>query len=179
MITIEVKDVTQDLTISELVLLKCICENDKELFEVVVSKIDGVFMFYQPLSTICSLQEKLYIKILNDTFEGLILREKGEKFKSNVVAVDFEEFWKKYHKVTKLKATDKAEAQKFFKRLKKQEIQAAMDNIEAYFESTYNGKGTYYPRKAKYYLEYKLFNDEFKQINVSKTGSIFSLAGEN
>ena len=53
-----------------------------------------------------------------------------------------------------------------------------MDNIEAYFESTCM-KGFYYPRKAKYYLEYKLFNDEFKQINVSKTGSIFSLAGEN
>ena len=162
MITIEVKDITQDLTISELVLLKCICENDKELFEKVAELYNSIYRIYEPLSVLNSLQKKLYIKILNNTFEGLVLREKGEKFKSNIVTVDFEEFWKKYHKITKLRPTDKAEAQKFFKRLKKQEIQAAMDNIEAYYESTYNGKGVYYPRKAKYYLEYRLFNDEFK-----------------
>ena len=157
MITIEAKDITQDLTISELVLLKCICEGDKELFEIVAEKIDSVFGFYTPLSTVYSLQEKLYIKIMDDTFEGLILREKGEKFKSSNVAVDFEEFWKKYHKVTKLRPTDKAEAIKFWKRLKKSEIELAMNNIEAYYNSC--GK---YTRKAKYYLEYRLFNDEFK-----------------
>ena len=164
MITIESKDISQDLTISELVLLKGICEGDKELFEICLNRIDGLYaaQYSSPMSTLYKLQEKLYIKIMSDTFEGLILREKGEKFKSNAVAVDFEEFWKKYHKVTKLRPTDKAEAQKFWKRLKKNEIELAINNINDYFESTYNGKGTYYPRKAKYYLEYRLFNDEFK-----------------
>ena len=164
MITIESKDISQDLTISELVLLKGICEGDKELFEICLNRIDGLYaaQYSSPMSTLYKLQEKLYIKIMSDTFEGLILREKGEKFKSNAVAVDFEEFWKKYHKVTKLRPTDKAEAVKFWKRLKKNEIELAMNNIEAYYNSC--GK---YTRKAKYYLEYRLFNDEFKIADKS------------
>ena len=154
MITIEAKDITQDLTISELVLLKCICEGDNDLFTKVKELVDDLVA---GVPTIWKLQEKLYIKIMNDTFEGLVLREKGEKFKSSNVAVDFEEFWKKYHKITKLRPTDKAEAIKFWKRLKKNEIELAMNNIEAYYNSC--GK---YTRKAKYYLGYRLFNDEFK-----------------
>ena len=166
MITIETKDVAQDLTISELILLKCICEGDKELFEILITKL-CIFGYDAPLSEIVALQEKLYIKIMNNTFEGLILREKGKKFKNNTVAVDFEEFWKQYHKITKLRPTDKAEALKFWKRLKKSEIELAMNNIEAYYNSC--GK---YTRKAKYYLEYRLFNDEFKVADKAMSISI-------
>ena len=158
-IIVELDEITSSITPGELLLLKAIYTGNKKAFE----KLSNEYGNYIP-NVLESLQNKLYIKIQGDSFEELVCREKANIL-FGAGDVTFEEFWKRYHKITRLKSTDKAEALKFWKRLKKDEVKLAINNIKDYFQSTCNSSGIYYPRKAKYYLEYKLFNDEFKSTS--------------
>lgn len=78
--------------------------------------------------------------------------------------IDFDVFWHKYHKVTKLKKTDLQAALKHWSKLTNNEKELALNNIQPYFNSlpTYStGKPV---KKARTYLSDKNFNDEFKPV---------------
>ena len=74
---------------------------------------------------------------------------------------EFENFWIKYHEITKLSKTDKEPTLKYWKKLNKTEKQKAIDNIENYYNSLNDVK---YCKKARTYLNHKNFNDDFKPV---------------
>jgi hypothetical protein len=160
-IIIELDELTPDLTPGEYLFLKVIYDGNLRGYKALCTTYPT---FVLPILE--SLQKKMYIKIMGDDFKELVIREEAEKLFSKEEDITFEEFWKKYHSITKLKATDKAESERYWKRLKKEEKKIAVNNIEGYFQST-RRDNLYYTRKAKYYLEYKLFNDEFNINNTS------------
>nr|WP_297169391.1 hypothetical protein [uncultured Dysgonomonas sp.] len=75
-----------------------------------------------------------------------------------IIIISFENFFDEYHKITKLKKSDKDAALKKWKQLNKSEQKKALDNIQNYYDSLSDKK---YCKKARTYLNDKNFNDEF------------------
>lgn len=71
---------------------------------------------------------------------------------------DFETFWNEYHKLSAKPKTDRAAAEKKWKRLSSSEKDMALKMIPAYVGSVSEKK---YIKKARTYLEDQNFNDEF------------------
>lgn len=103
-----------------------------------------------------NLELEMWVK---STEEGYELRGKGRKLFESKASVTFEEFWNHYHTVTHLAKTDRAAAEKYWKRLKPKEKELAVEKVQAYYNSLNDKK---FCRKARTYLENKNFNDEFK-----------------
>ena len=119
------------------------------------------------------LENELWIKRIDSGYE---LRGKArELFESKKEGITFEEFWNKYHTITYLPKTDKDAAEKYWKRLKINEKEKAVANIQPYYDSLNDKK---YCRKARTYLENKNFNDEFKTNRYDST-DIFTIKGTN
>lgn len=74
------------------------------------------------------------------------------------ITESFENFFHEYHRITKLKKSDKEAALKKWKQLSKTEYKKAFDNIQNYYDSLPDKK---YCKKARTYLNDKNFNDEF------------------
>lgn len=77
---------------------------------------------------------------------------------NNEIIISFENFFDEYHKITKLKKSDKEASFKKWKQLNKSEQKKALDNIQNYYDSLSDKK---YCKKARTYLNDKNFNDEF------------------
>lgn len=75
-----------------------------------------------------------------------------------IIIISFENFFYEYHRITKLKKSDKEAALKKWKQLSKTEQKKAFDNIQNYYDSLSDKK---YCKKARTYLNDKNFNDEF------------------
>jgi hypothetical protein len=103
-----------------------------------------------------NLELEMWVK---STEEGYELRGKGRELFESKASVTFEEFWNHYHTVTHLAKTDRAAAEKYWKRLKSKEKELAVEKVQAYYNSLNDKK---FCRKARTYLENKNFNDEFK-----------------
>jgi hypothetical protein len=73
---------------------------------------------------------------------------------------DFETFWKDYHRITSLRATDKVAASRIWSKLSSQEKTKAKTKISNYY---YNLGKISYCVKAVNYLKNKNFNDQFYQ----------------
>ena len=84
----------------------------------------------------------------------------------------FLSFWDSYHFITGFLKSDKDAAEKYWKKLKKEEQQKAINNIKPYFDSLNDKK---YCKKARTYLSDKNFNDEFKKSNpvIIKTEKVY------
>ena len=158
-IVIEIDEIISDLTPGELLLLKAIYTGNKKAFE----RLYGQYGSYIP-SVLKSLQNKLYVKIQGDSFEELICREKANiLFSDN--GVSFEEFWDKYHQITKLPKTDLKPAKLKWNRLTKGKKKKALDNIKAYYDSLNDKR---YCKKARTYLEDENFMDQYSDYQVNR-----------
>jgi hypothetical protein len=73
--------------------------------------------------------------------------------------IDFNIFWDSYHSITGIIKSDKDAAEKYWKKLKREDQQKAIDNIKLYYNSLPDKK---YCKKARTYLSDKNFNDEFE-----------------
>src|SRR6056297_1122819 len=98
-----------------------------------------------------------------------ILRKKALDLQSKLRDdPDFEEFWDKYHEIVKeWRKTDKAPAEKHWKKLTSEEKNKALNNIQDYYDSLpiySTGKPA---KKARTYLADKNFNDEFESSEDS------------
>ena len=107
-----------------------------------------------------NLEDNMYIKLSENNW---LLRGKGRELFESKASVAFEEFWNHYHTVTHLAKTDRAAAEKYWKRLKPKEKELAVEKVQAYYNSLNDKK---FCRKARTYLENKNFNDEFKVKEV-------------
>jgi hypothetical protein len=107
-----------------------------------------------------NLEDNMYIKLSENNW---LLRGKGRELFESKASVTFEEFWNHYHTVTHLAKTDRAAAEKYWKRLKSKEKELAIEKVQAYYNSLNDKK---FCRKARTYLENKNFNDEFKVKEV-------------
>ena len=107
-----------------------------------------------------NLEDNMYIKLSENNW---LLRGKGRELFESKASVTFEEFWNHYHTVTHLAKTDRAAAEKYWKRLKSKEKELAVEKVRAYYNSLNDKK---FCRKARTYLENKNFNDEFKVKEV-------------
>lgn len=107
-----------------------------------------------------NLEDNMYIKLSENNW---LLRGKGRELFESKASVTFEEFWNHYHTVTYLAKTDRAAAEKYWKRLKPKEKELAIEKVQAYYNSLNDKK---FCRKARTYLENKNFNDEFKVKEV-------------
>jgi hypothetical protein len=94
---------------------------------------------------------------LANTSKGKKRKEKKEE--NNIK--EFDPFWDSYHSITGLNKSDKEAALKYWRKLKPDEQQKAIENINFYFDSLNDKK---YCKKARTYLADKNFNDEFKNI---------------
>ena len=112
--------------------------------------------YHWPSGILERMENNMWIKYCEDSIE---LRGKGRELFESKAAVTFEEFWNHYHTVTHLAKTDKAAAEKYWKRLKPKEKELAIEKVQSYYSSLNDKK---YCRKARTYLENKNFNDEFK-----------------
>ncbi len=95
------------------------------------------------------------IKLITDNLERVIVFLSEQK-KENLYFITF---WDQYHLITGLSKTDKEATEKYWKKLKSDEQQKAIDNIKLYYDSLNDKK---YCKKARTYLADKNFNDEFK-----------------
>src|SRR5574344_380271 len=169
-LTVELDEITSNLTPGELLTLKSIYTSNKKAFE----KLSNEYGSYMP-NVLESLQNKLYIKIQGEEFEELICRKEAELLFSEK-GITFEEFWDLYHTITNLPKTDNKPARSKWNRLTKSKKKLAIDNIRAYYDSLSDKR---YCKKARTYLEDENFMDEFKINNEGSSGGIFSLTGEN
>jgi hypothetical protein len=152
-LTVELDEITSNLTPGELLTLKSIYTGNKKAFE----RLSNEYGNYIP-NVLESLQNKLYIKIQGEEFDELICREKAELLFSEK-GITFEEFWDLYHTVTHLPKTDNKPARSKWNRLTKGKKKLAIDNIRAYYDSLSDKR---YCKKARTYLEDENFMDEFK-----------------
>lgn len=77
----------------------------------------------------------------------------------SLLELRFEEFWEKYHRLSKKPKTDKHQAFMHWKKLKAKEKILATEKIEDFIKQ--NGPDPKYIKKARTYLKDKNFNDEF------------------
>jgi hypothetical protein len=152
-LTVELDEITSNLTPGELLTLKSIYTGNKKSFE----RLSNEYGSYIP-NVLESLQNKLYIKIQGEEFDKLICREKAELLFSEK-GITFEEFWDLYHTITHLPKTDNKPARSKWNRLTKGKKKLAIDNIRAYYDSLSDKR---YCKKARTYLEDENFMDEFK-----------------
>lgn len=152
-LTVELDEITSNLTPGELLTLKSIYTGNKKAFE----RLSNEYGNYIP-NVLESLQNKLYIKIQGEEFDELICREKAELLFSEK-GITFEEFWDLYHTITHLPKTDNKPARSKWNRLTKGKKKLAIDNIRAYYDSLSDKR---YCKKARTYLEDENFMDEFK-----------------
>jgi len=82
--------------------------------------------------------------------------------------ITFEDFWKKYHELTKKPEQDKARALNRWKQLNNTEKQKAFDLIGKYSKTSTNSQ---YLKLARTYLASKSFNDEMR---IDNTGTSFT-----
>jgi hypothetical protein len=95
------------------------------------------------------------------TKEGI---KKGEERRKKNTVI-FDEFWKKYHRITGLRKTDKDAALKYWSKLSANEKQKAIECIIPFYNSLENPQ---FCKKARSYLSGKNFNDEFKETETLK-----------
>lgn len=142
-------------TIHDYVLFKFIVEGKGDnILPFFIEEEDkfNIFQYWERL---------LYIKIIEDDDGNIIDIEPRQKLTNlfpQSKGVEFDTFWDNWHEITGKPKTDRAPAEKKWKRLTNKEKQKALDNIENYFESLNDKK---YCKKARTYLEDKNFNDEF------------------
>jgi hypothetical protein len=155
----------QDITIQQYFVLKLIVEEGSEFPGLLSYLFQNDFTSYAFLVLeLSKLEQNLYIKIIYDSNEDIIeisYRQKLLELFPEEKDVPFEEFWTKYHDVSKKPKTDKDAAEKYWKKLKKAEKLKAIENIEPYVDSVDNIK---YVKKARTYLADKNFNDEFEEF---------------
>jgi DNA-dependent RNA polymerase auxiliary subunit epsilon len=101
-------------------------------------------------------------------------KRKGKKIEEDIIEFSF--FWDPYHVITGILKSDKDSALKYWNKLKSDEQQKAIDNIQSYYDSLSDKK---YCKKARTYLSDKNFNDEFikkvipiKQEKVYREGDL-------
>lgn len=164
-ITIPKELIISDLTPGEIMLLKLVYDQNKQLFKHYFSTYED----YIP-KVIKSLQKKLYLKDNGEEFEDLILRDKANKL-FKVETIKFEEFWDKYHSITKLPKTDLQPAKKRWNILTVKDKKLAIANINNYFNSLTDPM---YCKKARTYLTDKNYLDEFKSIVNNNNNSMSS-----
>jgi len=158
-LTIELKELTGELSPGELLVLKTIQTQNKRFY----NKMVEVYTSY--ISTaLLSLQKKMYIKLMGEEFEQFVLRDKALKLFQVDNETTFEEFWDKYHQITKLPKTDLQAAKIKWKRLTKGEKKLALENISNFYNSLTN---KLYCSKARSYLEGRLFLNEFKVQTIN------------
>ena len=83
---------------------------------------------------------------------------KNEENEKNIL---FSVFWDKYHLITCKPKKDKTPSIKYWKKLKDNERELAIKNIQLYYNDLSDKK---YCKKARTYLSDKSFNDEFTHI---------------
>lgn len=94
------------------------------------------------------------VRIINyDNYVGYNISGYKENY-----SIEFESFWKSYHNITLIPATDKITAHKLWTRLSLREREKAGAKIGRYYFSL---SKTTYCVKALTYLKNKKFNDEF------------------
>jgi hypothetical protein len=85
----------------------------------------------------------------------------SKKEKEALIQFDF--FWKEYHKTTGKLKTDKESAIKYWIKLSLNERRMAYSNIKNFYNSIKNKNDKEYIKKAYTYLRDKIFNNEFKK----------------
>ena len=111
---------------------------------------------------ILELETKGYIRIVPD---DIILTDKWKLDEKD--ALKFEDFWNKYHSLTKLAMTDKEAAKKHWNKLKTNEKKLALDEtIITNYVNYVKSKQSYF-NKARTYLSDKLFNNQYSNIEIS------------
>jgi len=87
----------------------------------------------------------------------------------------FDEFWEKYHEITKMDKSDKTPAKKYYDKLSEKEKELAISNIQIYYDNIKDyGKGKF-AKKARTYLSDKNFNDEYNKSNSLINGESINL----
>lgn len=168
-ITLTLKDfkLLDNLWIPEIVFLKLLFNKEEELFKELYSKGGKSLISNYAVA----LENKQYIKILGNDYgsiDNYAVRVKTEELFKEEKADNksFDEFWNKYHEITKTLKTDKVPTIKYWRGLTKKERTLAYNNIQSYFNSLTDKK---YCKKARTYLSDKNFLDEFKQKQTTST----------
>ena len=179
-ITIELEEISPDLYLGELLLLKCIYTSNKRGFEA-LSKGRGMNI---PVC-ISSLQNSLYIKITGDEFEDLVCRDrannlfKEDKLDSEVNEV-LEYLNKKLGKKRGFSLLSKSNRKFVSARLREKN---SVEDLKQVIDTMYSKwEGTTF---EQYLRPETLFNETkfngylvMSQLNNKDGGSIFTLAGE-
>ena len=127
---------------------------------VLINSGENIEEYHYSKHILQNLEDNMYIKLSENNW---LLRGKGRELFESKASVTFEEFWNHYHTVTHLAKTDRAAAEKYWKKLKPKEKELAIEKVQAYYNSLNDKK---FCRKARTYLENKNFNDEFKVKEV-------------
>jgi len=113
--------------------------------------------------TVSELEDDMYVKVIE---EEIFPRQKAiDLFKTESKTANFEEFWTKWHEITKLPKTDREAARKHWTRLRTKEKDLAVKNIEAYYKSLNDKR---FCKKARTYLADKNFYDEFSSMQTEE-----------
>lgn len=163
-LTLSLKDfrLLNNLWLHDLIILKLLFNKEEELFkELYTNGEEHVCL------RVKALEDKQYIKILGKDYgsiDNYAVRVKTEELFKEEKADNksFDEFWDKYHEITKTLKTDKVPTIKYWRGLTKKERILAYNNIQNYFNSLTDRK---YCKKARTYLSDKNFLDEFKNSN--------------
>ena len=155
-ITLDAKDFQSNLSPGEVILLKVLYEQNKLFFRHYF-KLYGTFI----PSTLESLEKRFYLKIIGDdlsSLDSISLRQPAIDLFTKNETISFDEFWKKYHEVTKLPKTDLQAAKKYWNGLLVKDKKLAFDNVENYYNSLNDKR---YCKKARTYLADKNYLDEW------------------
>ena len=149
-----------ELTIDLKLLKKSGLFLEEFIIMALINSGENIEEYHYSKHILQNLEDNMYIKLSENNW---LLRGKGRELFESKASVTFEEFWNHYHTVTHLAKTDRAAAEKYWKRLKPKEKELAVEKVQAYYNSLNDKK---FCRKARTYLENKNFNDEFKVKEV-------------
>ena len=149
-----------ELTIDLKLLKKSGLFLEEFVIMALINSGENIEKYHYSKHILQNLEDNMYIKLSENNW---LLRGKGRELFESKTSVTFEEFWNHYHIVTHLAKTDRAAAEKYWKRLKPKEKELAVEKVQAYYNSLNDKK---FCRKARTYLENKNFNDEFKVKEV-------------
>ena len=149
-----------ELTIDLKLLKKSGLFLEEFIIMALINSGENIEEYHYSKHILQNLEDNMYIKLSENNW---LLRGKGRELFESKASVTFEEFWNHYHTVTHLAKTDRAAAEKYWKKLKPKEKELAIEKVQAYYNSLNDKK---FCRKARTYLENKNFNDEFKVKEV-------------
>ena len=149
-----------ELTIDLKLLKKSGLFLEEFIIMALINSGENIEEYHYSKHILQNLEDNMYIKLSENNW---LLRGKGRELFGSKASVTFEEFWNHYHTVTHLAKTDRAAAEKYWKKLKPKEKELAIEKVQAYYSSLNDKK---FCRKARTYLENKNFNDEFKVKEV-------------